>query len=96
MLHIETRLAVRKTRLPNSRRFSIGAAERSSTQTSAPSATNAATPVPIMTGLVQPRSGDSLTRIQEQREAAAGQYEAGHVQAPRGRLTVLGQVQQLR
>ena len=61
MLHIETRLEVRKIRLPSSRRFSIGAVERSSTRASAASRATLATPVAMMTGLAQPRTGDSLT-----------------------------------
>ena len=49
---------VRKIRLRSSRRFSIGALERSSTAAIAASEAKPAVPVPMMTGLPHPWTGD--------------------------------------
>ena len=61
MLNSETRVVVRKIRLRSSRRFSIGAFERSSTATIAASAASPAAPAPMMAGLAQPRTGAWLS-----------------------------------
>ena len=88
------RLAVRKIRLPSSRRFSIGAAERSSTRASAASRATLATPAAMMTGLAQPRTGDSLTVYKNSARPPPASTKPATSSRPVAGLTVLGQEQQ--